>query len=327
VAPSSKIGPPALRRSRSELALELRSSFLLIFVFILIIGSLAYRPIHSPAQPQPVRLGSDCRVVLPQPHSFDPATPERKQKEVRTLANEPESLTPSEDLAARLAQATSVSVFCDFDGTYSIQDVGSTLATKYLGERRKDLWRRYEQGEFLPWEYNLELFTGFRLPTDVLHEFLATIDLDPGASALQAWCGEHDVAFRILSDGFDYNLEWLQEHNDIRFDFVSNHLVYGGKSGEEWRISPGRPNPSCGCGTGTCKSGIIAARRKERPGSFCVHVGNGRVSDLCGAVEADLAFAKQTLADALREQKQPYEPFDTRRTDRRGAVPARLAPP
>ena len=227
------------------------------------------------------------------------------------MAKNLESLAPSEDLAARLAQATSVSVFCDFDGTYSVQDVGSTLAMKYLGERRKDLWRRYEQGEFAPWEYNLELFTGFRLPEPELHEFLATIELDPGAPALQSWCSDHDVAFRILSDGFDYNLNWLQRHNGVEFDYVSNHLVYGGESGEEWTISPGRLNPACGCGTGTCKAGIIAARRNERPGSFCVHVGNGRVSDLCGAEEADLVFAKQTLAEALQERKQPFEPFDS----------------
>jgi 2,3-diketo-5-methylthio-1-phosphopentane phosphatase len=232
-------------------------------------------------------------------------------EETQILANELESLTPSEALASRLARATSVAVFCDFDGTYSVQDVGSTLATKYLGERRKDLWRRYEQGEFAPWDYNLELFSGFRLPESVLHEFLATIDLDPGARALQVWCSEHAASFCILSDGFDYNLDWLQRHNGVVFDYVSNHLVYGGESGDEWTISPGRRDSSCGCGTGTCKAGIIAAHRKERPGTFCVHVGNGRVSDLCGAQEADLAFAKQTLADALRERKLPFEPFDS----------------
>jgi 2-hydroxy-3-keto-5-methylthiopentenyl-1-phosphate phosphatase len=42
-----------------------------------------------------------------------------------------------------------------------------------------------------------------------------------------------------------------------------------------------------------------------------VHVGNGRVSDLCGALAADVAFAKDTLADELRERRVAYEPFTT----------------
>jgi 2-hydroxy-3-keto-5-methylthiopentenyl-1-phosphate phosphatase len=222
-----------------------------------------------------------------------------------------EGLVPAEDPVTRLAQATSISLFCDFDGTYSVQDVGSTLARIHLPEKRSELWSRYEVGEFDPWSYNIELFSGFRLPEPELQAFLATIDLDPGARALQAWCAENDVVFRILSDGFDYNLDWLQAHYGVEFDYDSNHLVYGGPEGDEWKISPGRRNDACGCGTGTCKRGIIRARRKERPGAFCVHVGNGRVSDLCGAEEADLAFAKDTLADSLRERKRSFESFET----------------
>jgi 2-hydroxy-3-keto-5-methylthiopentenyl-1-phosphate phosphatase len=222
-----------------------------------------------------------------------------------------EGLVPTEDPVSRLAQATSISLFCDFDGTYSVQDVGSTLARIHLCDRREELWRRYEAGEFDPWGYNIELFSGFRLPKSELHGFLATIDLDPGARALQAFCAENDIRFRILSDGFDYNLDWLQHHHGVEFDSEANHLVYSGVEGDEWSISPGRRKDSCSCGTGTCKRGIIRARRKERPGSFCIHVGNGRVSDLCGAEEADLAFAKDTLAAAMRERKLPYEPFES----------------
>jgi 2-hydroxy-3-keto-5-methylthiopentenyl-1-phosphate phosphatase len=41
-----------------------------------------------------------------------------------------------------------------------------------------------------------------------------------------------------------------------------------------------------------------------------VHIGNGRVSDTCGAIEADLAFAKETLADELRHRGVGFEPFE-----------------
>jgi 2-hydroxy-3-keto-5-methylthiopentenyl-1-phosphate phosphatase len=56
---------------------------------------------------------------------------------------------------------------------------------------------------------------------------------------------------------------------------------------------------------------LIASYRDENPGAYCVHIGNGRVSDLCGALEADLAFAKDTLAPALEEVGRAYVAFDT----------------
>jgi 2-hydroxy-3-keto-5-methylthiopentenyl-1-phosphate phosphatase len=208
----------------------------------------------------------------------------------------------------RLAESTALAVFCDFDGTFSIQDVGSTLARTYMAEKRARLWEEYERGSFDPWSYNIALLEGFDLPQADLQAFLETIDLDPGAGALIDWCNERGAPFRILSDGFDYNLDRLQAIHDVQFDYAANHLVY---RDDVWHISPGSPNPDCGCGTGTCKRGIIDARRAEQPGCFCVHVGNGRVSDLCGALAADLAFAKDTLAEALQEQGASFKPFDS----------------
>lgn len=211
-----------------------------------------------------------------------------------------------ERLAQRLAEGETFAVFCDFDGTFSVQDVGSTLARTYLEEVREKLWARFEAGEFEPWEYNMELLDGFEFAPERLHDFLATIDLDPGASALVDWCRKAGVSFRILSDGFDYNLDHLQKLHGIAFDYTSNHLTY---EGDRWKLAPGQPNPACGCGTGVCKRGIIDAARAANPGLICVHVGNGRISDLCGCIAADLAFAKDTLAPALDDLGESYEPF------------------
>lgn len=200
-----------------------------------------------------------------------------------------------------------LAVFCDFDGTFSVQDVGSTLARQRLAERRRMLWARFEQGEFTAWSYAVELFDGFELPRAELHRFLETIELDPGARGLVEWCADERVPFQILSDGFDVNLDRLQEIHGLRFDYRANRLRY---EGDRWRISAGAPDPACGCGTGICKRGLIAAYRRAHAGAYCVHIGNGRVSDQCGAVEADLAFAKDTLAIALAERGHDFVPFE-----------------
>ncbi|MBW2425675.1 MAG: haloacid dehalogenase-like hydrolase [Deltaproteobacteria bacterium] len=199
-----------------------------------------------------------------------------------------------------------LAIFCDFDGTFSVQDVGSTLAQQLLPEKRKRLWQRFEAGEFTAWTYVVALLDGLVLPEKDLDRFLETIDLDPGAREMLAWCEREAVPFRVLSDGFDWNLERLQALNRVEFAYAANHLEY---AGDVWRLSPGRPNPDCGCGTGSCKRGLIASYRSSHPGAYCVHIGNGRVSDLCGALEADLAFAKDTLAPALGELGHPYVAF------------------
>jgi alpha-galactosidase len=215
-------------------------------------------------------------------------------------------LAPHASALARLRGDPALVVFCDFDGTFAKLDVGSTIARTHLPERRAELWQRYERGEIRAWEYNELLLSGLRLPEAELDAFLRTVELDPGAASLVAWCEERGVPFRVLSDGFDRNLDRLQQLRGVRFGYDANRLWY--EQGA-WRIAPGHPDPSCPCGTGTCKRGRIRAFREAHPRATVVHVGDGRVSDLCGALAADVVFAKHSLAEELAERGVAFEPF------------------
>jgi alpha-galactosidase len=201
-----------------------------------------------------------------------------------------------------------LAVFCDFDGTFSVQDVGATLAARHAPERRPVQWARYERGEITPWEYNLEILDGLPLGVEETLAFLRGVQLDPGARDLLAWCRDEQVPFRVLSDGFDWNLNRLQQIHGVRFAYAANQLrIRDGR----WRIRAGAPNADCGCGTGTCKAGIIESFRAEHPGTPLVHIGNGRVSDTCGALAADRAFAKDSLATELEARGVEFTPFRT----------------
>jgi alpha-galactosidase len=201
-----------------------------------------------------------------------------------------------------------LAVFCDYDGTFAIQDVGSSLAKAHAGERREALWDRLGAGEFTAWQYNMELLDGLELPEEKLEAFLRTVEPTPGAHELVRWCEDHGVPFRILSDGFGRNLDRLQELHGVRFAYDANHLWY--EKGR-WRLAPGSPDPSCSCGTGTCKRARIAAFRALHPKATVIHIGNGRVSDLCASQSADLVFAKDTLAEELDRRGIAYQPFAT----------------
>jgi 2-hydroxy-3-keto-5-methylthiopentenyl-1-phosphate phosphatase len=100
----------------------------------------------------------------------------------------------------------------------------------------------------------------------------------------------------------------LQQLHGLRFGYDGNRLRY--ESGR-WRIAPGSPNEACGCGTGVCKRARIDAFRARHAGVPVVHVGNGRVSDLCAAVASDIVFAKDTLAEELAARGIAVEPFET----------------
>jgi 2-hydroxy-3-keto-5-methylthiopentenyl-1-phosphate phosphatase len=206
------------------------------------------------------------------------------------------------------AQDIPLVVFCDFDGTLAVQDVGSTLVRMHASDLRPALWKRYARGEITAWQYNLEIFGALRLPREEVDAFLQTIELDPGARELVAWCDRNAVPFRVLSDGFGYNLDRLQAVHAIRFDYVANHLEF---DGGHWRIEAGYANPDCFCGTGVCKLRCIEAFRAEHPEAKIVHIGNGRVSDTCGALAADVVFAKDSLAEELDRRGLSYEPFET----------------
>ncbi|MBM4382169.1 MAG: alpha-galactosidase [Deltaproteobacteria bacterium] len=217
-------------------------------------------------------------------------------------------LAPHASLAVRVAKDVRLAVFCDYDGTFAKQDVGSTIVRTHAAERRAQLWARLERGELDAWSYNMELLNGLAYPERTLNEFLRTIEIDPGGRALVDWCEEHGIPFRILSDGFDYNLERLQRIHGVRFAHDSNRLWY---EQDRWRIAARYPDPRCGCATGVCKAARIREFRTHHPGARVIHVGNGRVSDLCGARAADLVFAKDSLAEELTKQGVAFEPFET----------------
>jgi alpha-galactosidase len=219
-------------------------------------------------------------------------------------------LAAHESALFRLRRRFPLAVFCDFDGTFAVQDVGSTLVRRHVADLRPALWERYARGEITAWDYNLEIFANLDLPRADVDAFLRTVELDPGARELVAWCERREVPFRVLSDGFDYNLNRLQVIHGVRFAYEANRLrIEDGR----WLIEVGRENPDCFCGTGVCKRLCIEAFRRDHPAVTAVHIGNGRVSDTCGAMAADVVFAKDSLADELARREVCFESFTTLR--------------
>ena len=202
----------------------------------------------------------------------------------------------------------SSAVFCDFDGTFAVQDVGSTLARRYAAERRgRSSGSGSARGELQPWEYNMELLDGLALPEDELDAFLRSVELDgrapaiwsPGARRGPCPSGSCPTASTAI---------WTGSRSSTACASPTTPTGSGTRP-DAGASPPASPDASCGCGTGVCKRARIREFRERHPGAVVVHVGNGRVSDLCAALASDVVFAKDTLADELEERGVGYEPF------------------
>ena len=271
-------------------------------------GAASWHAVLVNASPRDAEVVFELSRVLARPGEL-PARPVLGSVDPDPAAAESlrRKLPPHASLRARFSGAVGLGVFCDYDGTFAVQDVGSTLAIRHAGDRREALWPRLTSGELDAWGYNMELLDGLPLSEETVEAFLQTVEPMPGGADLIAWCRAFRIPFRILSDGFGRNLDRLQELHGVRFAYDANHLWYENGC---WRLAPGAPDPGCSCGTGICKASRIRAFRADHPGALVVHIGNGRVSDLCGARAADLVFAKDSLAEELATQGVDFERFD-----------------
>ena len=205
-----------------------------------------------------------------------------------------------------LPAACDVAVFCDFDGTFITSDVWVQVIHARATDLLPALWHRYLRGDMTIWETAEALAEGISLSESELAAMLADVALDRGARGLLGWCRARGVPFRIVSDGFDAMIERLLRGFGLSAPVIANRLRM---DGDRLRVTAGAPDPACSCGCGVCKRAQVEAWRVEHPRALCVFIGNGRISDLCGAMAADWVFAKDSLAAALDERGVAYQRF------------------
>ncbi len=188
-----------------------------------------------------------------------------------------------------------VTVLCDFDGTISPADLADFIFYKFAacGLLYSNQWA---QGLIDTRQEILRSFAEISAPQGEIAAALANVAIDPTFQELVNFTRSWGIELAVVSDGLDWAIDSvLKAHGIQGLPIYSNHVFFkGGRIGCEFPwYDPSTPM------SGVCKPLVI--RRFRQEAGQIVFIGDGR-SDREAALEVDLVFAKDALAEFCREQ-------------------------
>ena len=194
-------------------------------------------------------------------------------------------------------------VFFDFDNTITSLDVLDAVIGKFSIDQKwmihEEAWKEGKIGSKQCLEAQLR---SVRVTRADLTKYVKQIPLDPFALKLFQMLRRQRIPFMIVSDSFTVIIRTILRHHGIRKAKVfANHLSF-----KKDRLIPSFPYHSKECrrGCAHCKR-IHVLEHKNRT---TIYVGDG-LSDVCPALEADIVFAKDSLASHLAAERKFHTAF------------------
>ena len=196
-------------------------------------------------------------------------------------------------------------VFCDFDGTISIEDATDTVLSRFAGSEWEDIEQLWKQGQIGSGECMRRQIALIQASRAELDRFLDTQAIDPGFEAFLSFCSRGELPVTVVSDGVDYFIRRILARHGIEgLPIVANVLTCSVAQGREsYSLFPPFPTTGCVSGAGVCKCRVVDSADPQ------VYIGDGR-SDFCVSNKVDLVFAKARLADYCEEHGIPYVGFE-----------------
>lgn len=199
-------------------------------------------------------------------------------------------------------------IFSDFDGTIAENDVGAQLFIQYgnLPECEKAVaaWMR---GDISSREMYWRECATAKLTMAQLIALAGEQKLDLNFIRFYRLCKDRGIETTILSDGFQIYIEYIFQNYAVpNLEIKANDIQFVNGT----QIEPRFPHSAHSCGQcANCKGYHIQEFRKQFPDHKVVLIGDG-FSDRCGALEADVIFAKRDLARYCVEKNLTYSPFN-----------------
>jgi len=189
-------------------------------------------------------------------------------------------------------------VFCDFDGTISVQDATDFILARFADPEWQDIEERWKQGAIGSAECMQRQVALIRATRRQLDAALDEIEIDPSFPAFASYCCSQGIPLIILSDGVDYFIHRiLARHRLPPLRVIANQLtIHRHHGAKRYRLALPFSQATCESAAGMCKCRCVRAAAGTR-----VYVGDGR-SDFCVVNKPELVFAKGNLAQYCERQ-------------------------
>lgn len=201
-----------------------------------------------------------------------------------------------------------IRVFCDFDGTMTVEDVGNRLFRTFAGESAESIVREYRAGRINAREcLRQECAALGVIRPETIREFAVQWSLDAFAQEFVQFCRSREIPLTIVSDGLDLYVEpILAKANLGDLPWFANHGSFI-ETGEGTTLVPSFPHRDEHCDLcGNCKRNHIVTQSADE--DVVVYVGDG-ISDRCPVHFADVVFAKRDLIKYCQEENISYFEF------------------
>jgi 2-hydroxy-3-keto-5-methylthiopentenyl-1-phosphate phosphatase len=198
-----------------------------------------------------------------------------------------------------------IRVFCDFDGTVCLQDVGEQFFRNFTSEKAEASIRHLLSGEITMQMWLTELCEA--IPSINQNQFMNFVDhfvVDPHFVGFASFCKQRDISLTILSDGLDAYVERVVSNAGLsHMPFLANHVEF-----IEGKLKISFPHTDAECNVcGNCKRNHMLKTSADE--DVIVYVGDG-YSDRCPVRYADFVFANRQLIQYCQQQNITYFEFN-----------------
>lgn len=201
-----------------------------------------------------------------------------------------------------------VRVFCDFDGTITVDDVGNALFETYSRGASERIVDEYRAGLINAREcLSRECEAIGTISPETVRQFASQFPLDPHAKEFVAFSRTRGIPLTVLSDGLDLYVGMILEDAGLGdLPWLANHGSFVGTE-QGAKLVPSFPYRDEHCDLcGNCKRNHMVTGSADD--DVVVYVGDG-ISDRCPVRYADIVFAKRDLIGYCQEQNVSYFEF------------------
>ena len=198
-----------------------------------------------------------------------------------------------------------IKVFCDFDGTIALEDVGNEFF-KVFG-KFEPYNTELVNGSLQIKDYYKKAFSSLKkdLNDEEIIRFIRSQQIDPNVKKFFEFCQQKNIRVYIISDGFDFYIRPLLKLNGFNeIEIFCNSMIRS----DDGSFVPVFPlaTESCNCFCASCKRNAMLQLAAEN--TVSVFIGDGN-SDYCVAEHSDIIFAKKELAAYCNLKKIPHYPY------------------